>query len=307
METAGLIFLSQLLSINPSNLRLMKRILVPTDLSAIAELGLKLAAEIAKRCEASISLVNFTKHPFGATFSASGEVATKVNSEEDFYTIEALKAMKERLEVVADKYRAMGINIGTAIVDDEFKHGIDEYLKAESISLVTMGTSGEENAKETFTGNHTEQAIRVSACPVLSVRDGFNPDLFNNMVVGVSIITDNQLADGLKSIRSLAECFDSKIHLVHVRDKASESTLVMDEYFNRIAHIASLQNYTIRIIDADDTAEGLISYASEVKAGLIAVIKNKKEGIFRIFSNHLSDRLVKEEGRPVITVNLGNV
>jgi hypothetical protein len=93
---------------------------------------------------------------------------------------------------------------------------------------------------------------------------------------------------------------------VHVRDKANDPTLVLDQYFNQIGQIAGLKNYTVRILDGDDKAETLSNYAHEINAGVIAVIKNSKEGIFRIFSNKLSKRLLQEEGGPVVTVNLQN-
>jgi nucleotide-binding universal stress UspA family protein len=283
----------------------MNKILVPTDLSPTAELGLQLATEIARKCGAAISLVNFTRHPYGTTFSATGDITMKTDPEEDLYTIELLKSRKAKMEELVEKYRTDDFEMEIAIVDSRFKNGIDEYLRTENIDLVVMGTSGEENAKETFTGNHTEQTIRVSACPVLSVRDGFKLEHFKNMVIGVSVITDNGLADGLVPIRKLADCFDSRVHLVHVRGNNTDPNLVLHEYFNKIAQIAGLQKYTVRILESDEVAEGLMSYAQEVNAGLIAIIKNTKEGIFRIFSNnHLASRLVKEEGGPVVTVKL---
>jgi nucleotide-binding universal stress UspA family protein len=284
----------------------MKKILVPTDFTPTAELGLRLAVEIASRCGATISLVNFTKHPYGPTFSATGDLSKKVDPEEDFSTIEFLKAAKEKMDGLVAKFSEPGFSMEVAIVDSEFKNGIDEYLQNEHIDLIVMGTTGEESPREVFTGNHTEQAIRVSACPVISVRDGFDAELFKAIVVGAMVITDNKLADGLKTLRSIAACFDSTIHLVHVRDKASDSTLLLDQYFRQIAQIAGLEKYTVSILEGDDLAETLSNYAQEVNAGVIAVIKNSKEGIFRIFSNKLSKRLVKEEGGPVITVNLQN-
>jgi nucleotide-binding universal stress UspA family protein len=284
----------------------MKKILVPTDLTPTAELGLKLAVEIAKKCQATISLVNFTKHPYGPTFSATGDMAAKVDPQEDFLAIEFLKNAKDKLGELVQKYGSPEFSTEVAIVDSEFKNGIDEYLKNELIDLVVMGTSGEENAQEIFTGNHTEQTIRVSACPVISVRDGFDSSLFKTMVVGVMVISDNKLADGLSTLRDLAECFDSHVHLVHVRDKANDPTLILDQYFNQIGQIAGLKNYTVRILDGEDKAETLSNYAHEINAGVIAVIKNSKEGIFRIFSNKLSKRLMQEEGGPVVTVNLQN-
>jgi nucleotide-binding universal stress UspA family protein len=282
----------------------MNKILVPTDLTPTAELGLQLATEIARRCGATVSLVNFTRHPYGTTFSATGDLAMKTDPEEDLYTIELLKARKAQMEELVAKYRTPEFQMEIAIVDDKFKSGIDEYLRSENIDLIVMGTSGEENAKEAFTGNHTEQAIKVSACPVLSVRDGFNVDQFKIMVIAVTVISDNRLADGIMPLKQLAECFNSQVHLVHVRNSNSDSTLVLHEYFNKIAQIAGLTNYKVRVLDGGDIAESLTQYAQDVDAGLIAVIKNTREGIFRIFSRSVSDRLFKEESGPVVTVKL---
>lgn len=286
----------------------MKKILVPTDLSAIAERGLSLAIEIAERSEAEISLVNFTSHPFGKTFTAMGDVNSKIDTEGELYTLQLLRANKEKLDTLVQKHIRPGIDIETAIVDEAFKDGIDEYLRKENIDLVVMGTSGEENATEVFTGNHTEQVIRISRCPVLSVRDGFNIDDFKKIVLAVNVIKNKEhVNDALDTLADLAACFDAHIHIVHVRDRAADySELDLRDYFTKLAENANLKNYSITIYEADEQAEGVIQFAREVKAGLIAVIKNSTDGIFRIFSSHFSDRLVKEVGRPVFTFNLQN-
>ena len=287
----------------------MKKILVPTDFSAIAERGLSLAVEIAERSEAEISLVNFTRHPFGKTFTAMGEVNSKIDSESEMYTLQLLRVNKEKLDALVQKYIAPGVDIETAIVDEEFKDGIDDYLRRENIDLVVMGTSGEENATEVFTGNHTEQVIRISKCPVLSVRDGFQLQDFDKIVLAVNVIKNNDhVSEALNTLADIAACFDAHIYLLHVRDRAADyADLDLKDFFTRMAENANLTNYSVNIYDAEDQAEGVIQFAREVKAGLIAVIKNSKDGIFRIFSSHFSDRLVKEVGRPVFTFNLQNV
>lgn len=282
----------------------MKKILVPTDLSEIAERGLQLAVEIGKRCGASITLVNFTRHPLGSSFTATADVTLRTDEEENAFTVQLLKTMQEKMEALVARYHHPNLTLSYAILDNKFKHGIDEYLQAENVDLVVMGTSGEETSREAFTGNHTEQIIRISPCPVLSVRDAFDPEDFRNIVVAADLITDNKLADALGPVRDLATCFQSHIHLVHVRSTPADSNLLLDQYFTQMARIANLQHYTITILDAEDSAEAVMAYADRVEAGLVAVVKNRKEGIFRIFSNRFSNRLVKEEGRPVITVNL---
>lgn len=284
----------------------MKKILVPTDLSETAERGLQLAVEIAKRCQATISLVHFTRHPLGKTFSTTGEVNLAADDEENIFTLEYLQAKKDRLDELSQQYAAEGVALEFKVIDAKFKSGMDAFSSEENIDLIVMGTSGEENAKEAFTGNHTEQAIKVASAPVLSVRDGFSINDFDNIVVAAAVITDNQVAEGLRHVGDLASCFGSHVHLVHVRDKAGDSNLILHEYFTRMANIAELKRFTVTILDNDDAAEAIGRYADEVNAGLIAVLKRKPDGIFRIFSNRFSNRIIKEEGRPVFTFNLQN-
>ena len=89
----------------------MKKILVPTDLSVIAERGLKLATEIAERSEAEIYLVNFTRHPFGRTFTAMGDVNSKVDQEGELFTLQMLRLNKQKLDELGQKYSQHGVDI----------------------------------------------------------------------------------------------------------------------------------------------------------------------------------------------------
>ncbi len=283
----------------------MEKILVPTDFTPIAENGLRLAVEIARRTGAVISLINFTKHPFGRTFSATGDIYKKNDVEDSMFMLELLRQNQRKLEELTETYRSADVDIEYAIIDDELKDGIDDYLNKELIDLVVMGTSGEATVEEQFTGNRTEQVIEVSSCPVLSVRDGFQIEDLSRIVLAVNEIDDNQILTGLNTLRQLAECFGSHIYMLHVRKPTSDEK-DLQVYFEGMARTAALQEHSITILDAVDPAEAVIDFARQNQAGLIAVIKNSKDGIFRIFSNHFSNRLVKEVGRPVFTFNLQN-
>ena len=284
----------------------MKKILVPTDLTPIAELGLKLAVQIAKRANATISLVNFTKHPFNKTFTAMGDANTKQFEEDaDLFTLQLLYANKERLESLALRYNK-DVAIEISIEDNELKDGIDTYLHRENIDLIVMGTSGQENATELFTGNHTEQVIKISKCPVISVRDGFNINEFNNIVLAVNLIDEDKILRGISSLRTIAGYFDARIHIVHVMNDASESVKKITDYFVSMAESIGLAKYSVTVLEAHHQAEGVMMFSRQVRAGLVAVIKNSHDSLFHIFSHHFSDRMVKEMGRPVLTVNAEN-
>ena len=282
----------------------MKKILVPTDLSPTANLGLKLAVPIAHHTGAVIHLVNFTKHPITTTFTAMGDINTKVDDEEQRYILQLLQANRMKLHDLVDMYKDQA-KIEFEIVDDEFRDGMDDYLEKEKIDLIVLGTSGDENLKEIFTGNHTEQTIQISSCPVLSVRDGFSIQSFRNIVVAVSCIDDEKIRAGLNELYKLAVVFKSTVHLVHVVDPASDSPHDMNEHLSNLAVNAMLVPFTVNVLEGYDQVESVMLFSREIRAGLVAVIKQSPKRAFRIFSNHFSERIIKDEGRPVFTVNTG--
>lgn len=284
----------------------MNRILVPTDFSEIAERGLMLAVEIAKRADAEIYLINFTRHPLGHTFTAMGDVNTKVDEEAELFNIELLQSNRSKLADLGKYYSHEGVTINTEIVDDELDDGVDEFLRRYRIDLVVMGTSGDETLQEQFTGNNTEKVIDISSCPVISVRDGFNVDKFRNIVLAIDMIRDTNIYPGIQSLKELAHYFDATIHLVHVADPSVKMTADFEAYFKRVAGKYMLPKFHVTVLTEDDEATAVIDYARRVGAGLIAVLKTSRHGIFRIFSDHFSDRVVKEVGRPVFTYNLQN-
>lgn len=285
----------------------MKRILVPTDLSHIAERGLRLAVEIAKRCGAQIYLINFRRHPIGKTFSAMGEINSKYDEVANLFNIELLQSNRAKLNSLGSYYAEEGVTINTEIVDDELLNGMDEFLKKYKIDLVVMGTSGEETIQERFTGNNTEKVIKISSCPVISVRDEFDISHFKDIVLALDIMRQANVAySAIESLKELADSFNATIHLVYVSDPAIKMTKDFEMYFNRMAQKFFLKKFKVTILKASDEPQAVMEYAHRVNAGLIAVLKNHNGGIFRIFSHRFTDRIVKDEPTPVFTYNLQN-
>lgn len=268
----------------------MKKILVPTDLTPIADLGLDLAVEIAKRCDAEISLINFKEF----SFLKSGKNGV------DYVSHDIAQA---KLDSYVAYYRPSGVSINAAVSEQEFKEGIDDFLEKEKVDLIVIGTSGNESGEEVINGNHTQNLIKLSSCPVLSVREGFKIEYLTNVVVAVDVINDNLVAVGLKTVKTIADCFKAHVHLVHVLQDSSNAALLY-EYFNKLAVASALPDFSVHILEAENEIERVVMYARQVRAGLIAVLKNTKNNFFSMFARQFSDVLIKEVGRPVFTVNV---
>lgn len=280
---------------------MINNILVPVDRSSSAEIGVSFGIDIARRCGAQVHLVHYAPHADDAGFLVTGDVQLR-DTDAERWNLEYLRAMREYLSQFTLQHTDITIHIH--LVDSDFKQGVDDFLSEHTIDLIVIGTSDEDADTEVKAGTHTRQVIRKAACPVISVRSGYDPARFGDLVVGASVLQDNTFADALAGVRDIASCFDARVHLVHVRTSDSDDPAMLEAYFKQIAVIAKLEKYVVAILPEQDAVEGILAYAHEMQAGLVAVIKSRREGIFRMFAHRPSVEILKEEQGPVMTINL---
>jgi nucleotide-binding universal stress UspA family protein len=202
--------------------RLMKNILVPTDLTEIADNGLKLAVKIAQRADARIFLINFVEAPPSSNFSVTGDVTQSGGDAANIYTIELLKKNRERLAAIASDYASDGLNIEVNVVDADFKEGVLREVKEKNIDLIVMGTTGTHNFPEYFTGNHTEQLIEHLPCPVISVKEDYIDGQLDRIVVAIDLFHEYGQKD-FDHIFDLAKFFEAKVHVVYLNEKSKDA------------------------------------------------------------------------------------
>ncbi|MGF1637570.1 MAG: universal stress protein [Cyclobacteriaceae bacterium] len=283
----------------------MIKILVPVDFTSISENGLNLATDLARRTNADLYIVNFLSEPYQSSFTVTGDTAKKVDDEQTLYHIEMIKASQKRLLALADEYNQEGVNLHHQVYKATFKEGLNKFVEENGIDLIVMGTSGEQSFEEKFTGNHVEQAMELTSCPVISVKGLYDIENFNRIVVAIDDMPENDPNRHLVFLKIFCEAIDAKLHLVHV---ASEDTLLMEFYehekrLHRIALNNGINNYTVSILPSSDVEKAIVKFARKINAGLIGVLKQNQAGFFRFFTSQLSDDMVKSTDMPVITFN----
>ncbi|MBL3657570.1 universal stress protein [Fulvivirga sediminis] len=288
----------------------MKRILVPSDLSDISENALQMAADIADITKAEIFLVNFTDHPFGQTFTATGELDKKFSDEESLFTVQLIRKRHKDLEVLATKY-GYGSDvrvINFEVYGEELQNGIDEYIKANSIDLVVMGTSGEESIDEIFSGNHAEQVIERASCPVITVKEKYVKSSFKSIVLGVDAEKDrhDNFTQAAALLKDLVEGLGAELHIVNV-SKSVEDKVDTEKKISAFTTKHNILSNSITVVEADDIEEGLINFAHQKSASLLAVLTHVEDSFFRMFSHSLAEDLSMESDVPVLTINLHTI
>lgn len=285
----------------------MKNILVPTDLSDVAENGLRVAVDIAKRVHAKIYLVNFIKHPFGKTFTATGDIYTKYADEENLFTVQLIKKHREELNELVEKYKDDSFEITATVYDEDLDDGIDPVVEKYGIDLIVMGTTGHETFDEKFTGNNVEQVIEEADCPVLSVREDYRLKDMHHIVVGWDLDDDKDYSKATNYINDLAKVLKARLDLVYVVTPGTKDKEKIGEELKNSASRHNLSNFSLHIVENDDTEDGLLNYAHKVQAGIIVMLTKAKSGIARFFTHSSTEDMSKESDIPVFTVNLHNI
>jgi nucleotide-binding universal stress UspA family protein len=153
----------------------MKRILVPTDFSEQAENALKVAAQLAKKNESEIYVLNSLELP--THLSSSGDNGAMPES------LFFIKLAEKYFEELLKKPYLDGLLIHEAIIGHgEVYKDVNEVVKEKNIDLVIMGSQGTNGFMELFIGSNTEKVVRTSEIPVLVIKNNHEDFKTDNFV-----------------------------------------------------------------------------------------------------------------------------
>ncbi len=141
-----------------------KKILVPTDFSAYAKDAARLAIELAKRFEATLSFV----HVFQS-------VAYVLPEGYMLYSAPQLGEILDDLDKLLSAEKSAAQSAGASHVDGDLVEGVPateivRYAREKGCDLIVMGTHGRTGIKHALLGSIAEKVVRSADCPVLIVR-----------------------------------------------------------------------------------------------------------------------------------------
>lgn len=144
---------------------MFKKILVPTDGSRGVERAVNCATTVALAFEAKVYLLFVAEPP--TMLLEYANIAEK-------NIIEALHHEGKRiLEKTADAVRKSGVEeVETVLKTGTPAKVILDFANEEKVDLIVMGTHGRRGLDRVLLGSVTEEVVRVSKVPVMTVRMG---------------------------------------------------------------------------------------------------------------------------------------
>jgi nucleotide-binding universal stress UspA family protein len=279
----------------------MNRILVPFDFTEVADEALKFAIQLAERGHADqVSLLNIVEHPSESALKFMG--ATQMDPMTNVYITKLIQLVKDKLEAkVAEQTSSVNLNYKIQIGNPY--QSIASEVTQKEVDLVIMGTSGSEGIDELFVGSNAERVVRSAECPVITLKEAADANDIHDLVFASNFYQVKN--DFVKRIKDLQELFDAELRIVKINTPANFTTNRHDlKQMNEFVSKYDIHNYTIDIYNYTNEEDGIIYYAEDIDADMIAIGTNQRTGFNHFLSGSIAEDVVNHSKRPVWTLHL---
>ena len=275
----------------------MKRILVPVDFSEEAKCAVKTAANIARKTGSDIYLLHMVDLPEGIIDAQSGTDNSSPAS------ILYMQKIHERFDDIKNSPELEGLNVSEKVHFEKTFDGVIEESKKDNIDLIVMGSSGATGLKEIIVGSNTEKVVRHSKVPVLVVKKNAD-DLDIKHIVFASDFGDES-KNRFQDLIDFAKIFDATLHLLYVNTPHNfNTTKDINEKISNFVDDFTLDKFDITIYNDISVEKGILNFANDIDADLIALNTHGRSGLSQLFNGSVGQELANHALKPVLTFKI---
>ncbi|MEM6642575.1 MAG: universal stress protein [Bacteroidota bacterium] len=279
----------------------MKKILVPYDFSPVAEHALDLACQIADKVDSEIMLLNVIEHPTTDSFRTMG--IQDVNPLEQLYIKKMYEKVDMKLSEVITKAKYSDDKITSKIQLGNAYNTIIDQVVEEKVDLLVVGTEGAEGLNEFLVGSIAEKIVRKATCPVITTMNRCEIEPIEKIVFASDFShTDAGFISRLKELQSTLE---AQLNIVKINTPASFTSTRHDmQQMEEFVKKYDIKNYSIDIYNYKNEEDGIVYYAEDIKADMIALGTHQRKGVGHFLAGSIAEDVVNHAVIPVWTAHL---
>jgi nucleotide-binding universal stress UspA family protein len=279
----------------------MKNILVPFDFSEEAENAFKFAQEIAALSSARLKLVHIIEIPTTQHFNTMGEVNLEEDYVDKIYMVELVDKRKKQLKEIENELGVQPFKFSTRLSFGNPYAGISKEITEIKADLVVMGSKGSSGLEEILIGSNTEKVVRHAKCPVITVKTPTKVKSIKKIVFASDFSEDSKKV--MNKLKDLQTLLGASLHLVKINTPNSfENSKKSKQKINEFIQTNNLENVKVDIFNSSSEEEGILEYAEELQADLIAMATHGRTGFLHLLSGSIAEDVVNAAKRPVWTM-----
>ena len=276
----------------------MKKILVPTDFSKQADYALEAAAQLAKKNNSEIIMLNLLEFPEDMVDPVTGSATAAGPA-----AIMMMKNARKKFLTLRKKDYLQGLNITETVLGHKAFEGIMEVSKKEAVDVIIMGSRGTSGIDEIMVGSNTEKVVRTSEIPVLVVKGETDIYAVKDFVFASSF--DDECKKTFENALEFASKLKATIHLVTINTPQKFSdTDSLNAKMEAFIKDYDIDDYTLNVYDDFSIDKGIINFAKFIDADLIGMGTHGRKGISHFFNGSRGEDVVNHATLPVVTFKI---
>jgi len=295
-------------------------ILVPVDLSEASRAGLRVAADLARRFGARVTVLHVEAATVGLAevLATTGELADTGEA-----AARHLANVREKVERFAEKTLAGAESPTVAVIEGLFiAESIVQYAQERDADWICMSAAGHQGWRHLFLGSVTAEVIRRSTVPVLTYRGRekeereFVFDDFRRVLAAVD------LGDGSRDLIEMGSVLagpEGELALLHVIDIPPEYGLYGVPLAIPAENLDAAKEWTEGALErlargvpenvrqpfrvlAGRPAERILAVEKELQPDVTVIGTHGRHGLDRLMLGSVAERVVRRATGPVLVV-----
>ncbi len=273
----------------------MDKILVPIDFSEYSLYALEVAAQIAKKTEASIVIL----HMLGLSEAVLAKNDRQEHEEAKYYMNQAKKRFKPLLEEPFLK----GIDVEIMLQNYTIFSELDQVAEENWVDLIVMGSHGNSGIGPFVVGSNTDKVIRTSRVPVLVIKRKHPSFDMDKMVFSTDL--GEESIGAYRKAREFAERFSAELKVVFINlpNKDFKSTKEINKKIDVFRALAST-DVVIDVSNDYSIGKGIMNFCERWDADLVIIPTRGRTGLVHFFRASIGEMLTKRSATPVLTIKI---
>jgi nucleotide-binding universal stress UspA family protein len=274
----------------------MKSLLVPCDFSPEAKEAYAFALQIAGRTGGFVHVLKAVDLPVMYE-SALGAAPY-------YFDPTLIRELKEDARAQYEKLTAAfptSVKTEFFVQEGPVTPTIRQFIADHAIDLVVMGTRGASGLEEYLIGSNTEKIVRFSPVPVFAVRKSVSLDSIRHIVFPTTLENEPKL---LRQVKALQEFLNATLHLLLINTPHNlQRSADEEERMKSFAAQNGLSNFTVQSRNEFREPQGILNFAKEGKADMIAMGTHGRRGLAHLFAGSIAEKVVNHVETPIWTLS----
>lgn len=273
----------------------MRTILVPTDLSGVANNALEYAAKIALTINGKLLIANF-------------KLANDVELVTEPQNCRYIRTTTEILRDISESTQKT-FSVPCSFIEKSTKQNLQKAIGKLSADtdLIVMGTNGTDDIYQYFFGTNTYQVIKKTECPVFVIPEAVSYKPIKKIVFAWDYTRDNKAA--FLQMNSLLKGCPYEIVFLHI---SHQKTIISDDVFDALkeevcSSFSENENIQFNRIFSEETenfSDKLHEFMENSNADLLAVTYYDRGIIPNLFHGNITRKLTEAATYPLLVLHI---